>query len=115
MEGDACGVPGGLAGDLADLSGSQGVQVGDHARQVNILAAPSAPVALSQLPPLAAGFTGRDADLGVLAGLLGPAAAAGPVLVSAIGGLAGIGKTALAVHAGHAARQRGWFPGGVLF
>jgi hypothetical protein len=37
------------------------------------------------------------------------------VVVSAVAGLAGVGKTALAVHAGHAARAEGWFPGGVLF
>ena len=36
-------------------------------------------------------------------------------MVSAVAGLAGVGKTALAVQAGHAARQAGWFPGGVLF
>ena len=61
------------------------------------------------------GFTGRDAELAVLAGLLDPAGAAGPVLVSAVAGLAGVGKTTLAIAAGHAAVRRGWFGGGVLF
>ena len=37
------------------------------------------------------------------------------MVVSAVAGLAGVGKTTLAVQAGHAARQRGWFGGGVLF
>ena len=37
------------------------------------------------------------------------------MVVSAVAGLAGVGKTALAVQAAHAARQAGWFPGGVLF
>ncbi len=74
-----------------------------------------APVALAQLPPEAAGFTGRDDELEMLAQLLDPANIAGPVLVSAVAGLAGVGKTALAVAAGHAARRRGWYPGGVLF
>jgi predicted ATPase len=37
------------------------------------------------------------------------------VVVSAVAGLAGVGKTALTVQAGHAARQAGWFGGGVLF
>ena len=35
--------------------------------------------------------------------------------MSAVAGLAGVGKTTLAVEAGHAARRQGWFPGGVLF
>jgi predicted ATPase len=37
------------------------------------------------------------------------------VVVSAVAGLAGVGKTALTIHAGPAARTTGWFPGGVLF
>ena len=73
------------------------------------------PVALAQLPAPVAGFTGRDDDMAVLAGLLDPAQSAGSVVVSAVAGLAGVGKTTLAVEAGHAARQQGWFSGGVLF
>jgi Tetratricopeptide repeat len=61
------------------------------------------------------GFTGREAELAQVAGLLDPAAAADAVVVSAVAGLAGVGKTALAVHAAHAARLSGWFAGGVLF
>ena len=72
------------------------------------------PVALAELPPVVAGFTGRDDELAVLAKLLDPAGTAGSV-VSAVAGLAGVGKTTLAVEAGHAARRRGWFAGGVLF
>ena len=77
--------------------------------------APAAPVALAQLPPLASGFTGREAELAQVAGLLDPAGDAGAVVVSAVAGLAGVGKTALAVQAAHAARSSGWFAGGVLF
>ncbi len=73
------------------------------------------PVALAQLPPLVTGFTGRVAELAAVTGLLDPAGAGGTVVVSAVAGLAGVGKTALAVQAGHEARERGWFPGGVLF
>jgi tetratricopeptide (TPR) repeat protein len=36
-------------------------------------------------------------------------------VVSAVAGLAGVGKTTLAVQAGHAALRSGWFRGGVLF
>jgi tetratricopeptide (TPR) repeat protein len=85
------------------------VHIGD------IVQAAAAPVALAQLPALVAGFTGRDAELAQITGLLDPAGDAGAVVVSAVAGLAGVGKTALAVQAGHAARQAGWFPGGVLF
>ena len=37
------------------------------------------------------------------------------MVVSAVAGLAGVGKTALAIQAAHTARAAGWFPGGVLF
>jgi hypothetical protein len=75
------------------------------------------PVVLAQLPSAAAVFTGRKNELDVLAGLLDPSGEpqTATVMVSAVTGLAGVGKTALAVHAAHAARTRGWFPGGVLF
>jgi len=36
-------------------------------------------------------------------------------VVPAVSGLAGVGKTTLAVQAGHAARAQGWFGGGMLF
>ena len=51
----------------------------------------------------------------MLAGLLAPAEATRPAVVSAVAGLAGVGKTALAIQAGHAALERDWFDGGVLF
>ena len=75
----------------------------------------AAPLALAQLPAVTGGFTGRDEELTLLTGLLDPAGTAGSVVISAVSGLAGVGKTALAVQAGHAARERGWFSGGVLF
>ena len=46
-----------------------------------------------QQPGSPAGFTGRDDELAVLAGLLDPAGTSGPVVVSAMAGLAGVGKT----------------------
>ncbi|MBL1085733.1 tetratricopeptide repeat protein [Streptomyces actinomycinicus] len=76
-----------------------------------------APTALDALPPPAAGFTGRDQELARLRAALDPSAADAEqaVLVTAVSGLGGIGKTALAVQAAYAAREAGWFPGGVLF
>ncbi|WP_410575751.1 tetratricopeptide repeat protein [Amycolatopsis sp. cmx-4-61] len=43
-----------------------------------------------------------------------PDAGRGAVVVSAVAGMGGIGKTALAVHTALLAAGRGWFPGGVL-
>jgi hypothetical protein len=74
----------------------------------------AARLALAQLPPASTGFTGRDDELAVLAELLNPARTSGTAMVS-VAGLAGVGKTTLAVEAGHAALARGWFGGGVLF
>lgn len=71
--------------------------------------------ALSGLPAATPTFTGRDADLRVLLALLDPQSEANKVMISAVAGLAGVGKTELAVQAAHLALRRGWFPGGVLF
>ncbi|BBC32882.1 hypothetical protein SGFS_041760 [Streptomyces graminofaciens] len=38
-----------------------------------------------------------------------------PVVICAVSGLGGIGKTSLALYAGHKAVRQGWFPGGTLF
>lgn len=67
-----------------------------------------------QLPPAIRHFAGRAAELKVLAGLVNPLPAAGnTVVISAIGGTAGIGKTALAVHWAHLVANR--FPDGQLY
>ncbi|MFL6075482.1 MAG: AfsR/SARP family transcriptional regulator [Mycobacteriales bacterium] len=64
----------------------------------------------AELPPAVAGFAGRDAELGRLDELADGAAPA--VVVSAISGTAGVGKTALAVRWCH--RVAGRFPDGQL-
>ena len=97
---------------------SGGIQFGPVLQGRDIQATfqlPAAPVALAQLPPPVTAFAGRDDELALLADLLNPAGTEGPVVVSAVAGLAGIGKTSLAVQAGHAASNRGWLEGGVLF
>jgi hypothetical protein len=48
-----------------------------------------------QLPAAIACFTGRTAELQALTGLVREAAGAGTVVISAVGGTAGIGKTKL--------------------
>jgi DNA-binding SARP family transcriptional activator len=66
------------------------------------------------LPRDVARFTGRAAELARLLGeLTGASANNGVVGICAIGGMAGIGKTTLAVHAAH--RLAEWFPDGQLF
>ncbi|WP_051951283.1 tetratricopeptide repeat protein [Actinacidiphila yeochonensis] len=64
----------------------------------------------------AGGSAGGPAD-GPADGPAGGSAggSAGAVVVSAVAGLAGVGKTTLTVHAAHQAVERGWFPGGHLF
>ncbi|QUF07754.1 tetratricopeptide repeat protein [Actinosynnema pretiosum subsp. pretiosum] len=60
-----------------------------------------------QLPVDPVGFTGRAAELAVLDGIARPGA------IAAVSGAAGVGKTALAVHWAHRARDR--FPHGQLY
>jgi DNA-binding SARP family transcriptional activator len=60
----------------------------------------------AQLPGALAGFTGRAHQLAELDAILARAAPnTAPVVISAIGGTAGVGKTALAVHWAHRARD----------
>jgi tetratricopeptide (TPR) repeat protein/transcriptional regulator with XRE-family HTH domain len=63
------------------------------------------------LPRDIASFTGRQRELEQLA--KAAARADGVVSIHAIGGMAGVGKTAFAVHAAH--RLAGRFPGGQIF
>ena len=69
-----------------------------------------------QLPASVRSFVGRQAEADRLDGLVRQAAktaGGGTVVVSAIDGMAGVGKTALAIHAAH--RLAGEFPDGHLF
>jgi tetratricopeptide (TPR) repeat protein/transcriptional regulator with XRE-family HTH domain len=67
-----------------------------------------------QLPAAPRWFTGRTRELARLdAALAGPPEAGGPVVISAIGGTGGIGKTWLALHWAHQNRER--FPDGQLY
>jgi tetratricopeptide (TPR) repeat protein/transcriptional regulator with XRE-family HTH domain len=71
-------------------------------------------VAARTLPRDIASFTGREAELHWLTGpVLNAGGSGGVVSIYAIGGMAGIGKTALAVHAAHQLAPR--FPDGQVF
>jgi DNA-binding SARP family transcriptional activator/Tfp pilus assembly protein PilF len=73
-----------------------------------------APVVPRQLPGAVAHFTGRVAELAALASMARSAAGTSQaVVISAIAGTAGVGKTALAVHWAHQAA--GQFPDGQLY
>ncbi|MFJ8057390.1 BTAD domain-containing putative transcriptional regulator [Streptomyces sp. NPDC096142] len=63
----------------------------------------------AQLPPRYEYFTGRETEIGRLLGDL----TAGAVVINAIGGMAGVGKTTLAVHLAHRVAPR--FPDGQLY
>jgi DNA-binding SARP family transcriptional activator/Tfp pilus assembly protein PilF len=66
-----------------------------------------------QLPAAAPHFVGRNAELAALAGMLNQVGLGATVVISAVAGMAGVGKTALALHwASHAADQ---FPDGQLY
>ena len=73
----------------------------------------AAPVVPRQLPAAPAHFAGRERELRSLTGWLDTGTAAGQAVVLAVGGTAGVGKTALALHWAHQVRHR--FPDGQLY
>ncbi|KQX64293.1 MULTISPECIES: BTAD domain-containing putative transcriptional regulator [unclassified Streptomyces] len=75
---------------------------------------PSALPSPAQLPHDITAFTGRDVELDEVFALSGAdGAGPGTVVISAIGGMAGVGKTTLAVHWAHRVADR--FPDGQLY
>jgi len=102
------------------LADDLGADPSPHLQEVHLRllrADPSPPAALplvpAQLPADVPTFTGRAEQLDVLDRLLGPDSVSTAVVVSAIAGTAGVGKTALAVHWAHRVRDR--FPDGQLY
>ena len=83
-------------------------------RTESVASSPPASAVPRQLPARAGHFVGRDNELGALADVLSQACDDGATaVISAMDGMAGVGKTALAVHAAHRLSQR--FPDGQLF
>jgi len=66
-----------------------------------------------QLPAVVNGFAGRSIELQKLTAVLDDAGPAGTMVISAVDGMPGIGKTALAVHWAHLMADR--FPDGQLY
>ena len=74
----------------------------------------SVPEVRYSLPPDTAAFTGRREELDrITAAVTAAAGTGGVVAIHAIGGMPGVGKTALAVHAAHVLKDR--FPDRQLF
>lgn len=109
------------AGGTHNVVAGDAVQVAVQARDIHIqgglhVHAQRVSLPLPQmLPPNTAHFTGRDSELDRLDALLDTDASAQPaaVVISAITGSAGIGKTALALHWAHRVQDR--FPDGQLY
>jgi tetratricopeptide (TPR) repeat protein/transcriptional regulator with XRE-family HTH domain len=89
-------------------SGDAGPVAGEVAKTAAVRVVPR------QLPAPVRQFTGRRPELAALTGLLSQAVDSEPAAtITAIGGMAGVGKTALAVHWAHRVARR--FPDGQLY
>jgi DNA-binding SARP family transcriptional activator/tetratricopeptide (TPR) repeat protein len=93
----------------------QQILAGDTLPRPHRVAVPSSPVVPRQLPLDVSFFTGRVAELSQLDAALGAPGAdsPGPAAIAVITGLAGSGKTALAIRWAH--RAAGRFPDGQLY
>ncbi|HZD14003.1 MAG TPA: tetratricopeptide repeat protein, partial [Pseudonocardiaceae bacterium] len=74
---------------------------------------PHIPPPPRELPPDVYPFTGRSAELDALDSLLAEGRESSVMMILAVSGMAGVGKTALAVHWAH--RVAGRFPDGQLY
>ncbi|GIH97721.1 hypothetical protein ACFFMN_42560 [Planobispora siamensis] len=93
-----------------------------HTGDVHLPPAPPPLPALAGVPAPPPDFTGRDEIRRQLLECLTPhaertetASKTAVVLAAAVAGMAGVGKTALALVAAHQVLKEGWYPGGVFF
>ena len=102
------------AGQRQELTGQEHAKAGPAAARPDghVPGGGREPVVPRQLPAPVRPFVGRETELAELDGLLERGGAPAAVVISAIGGTAGVGKTALAVHWAH--RVADWFPDGQL-
>ncbi len=102
-----------LLADALDLLGPERAhfEAVARGRPVQSVPAAAAAAAMRSLPRDVASFVGREPELEHLA--QAAVAARGVVSIHVIGGMAGVGKTAFAVHAGH--RLADAFPDGQIF
>jgi tetratricopeptide (TPR) repeat protein/transcriptional regulator with XRE-family HTH domain len=101
-----------LLADALHLIGPERVQFETLARGRPLASgSPAAAAPMRSLPRDVASFTGRQRELEQLT--KSAMTAGGVVDIHAIGGMAGVGKTAFAVHAAHQLADR--FPGGQIF
>ncbi|MFD0271363.1 tetratricopeptide repeat protein [Streptomyces sp. NPDC127106] len=113
------GTSGGAGGSVSStISGGVFFHAVIQGRDITVQLPPEVTPALSGLPAPSPTFTGRDTDVDELFQGLAPDGGERQraVLVAAVAGLAGVGKTELVVQtAARALKEPGWFPGGVLF
>ncbi|MFI0938263.1 tetratricopeptide repeat protein [Streptomyces sp. NPDC021020] len=109
---------GGVAvGGDARMSATSGLAAGSVKGDVHIHQAPAAekPGPVVALPPAPPVFVGRETEGDHILDVLRPdEGGTASVVVGAVAGLGGIGKTALALHAAHHAVGRGWFTDAVF-
>nr|WP_240509750.1 AfsR/SARP family transcriptional regulator [Streptomyces malaysiense] len=99
-----------VASGVSRADGRAGARAGEREDEHGAPAPHSPPPA--QLPPPPARFTGRAAARRALRHALTEPPAPGPA-VAVVSGMAGVGKSALALHAAHELRER--FPDGQLY
>jgi hypothetical protein len=113
-----------VVGDIRnEIAGGFFVSMVIQGRDVTVQLPPEVKPALAGLRAGSSSFTGRKTDLRDVLDTLAPTSDGVPeqgiggrrVRVAAVAGMAGVGKTELAVQAAQAARRKGWFPGGALF